>query len=87
MTRRTEDWLDLEYPRPRFEFDRANIIKKIRCVMSYLDMFLKGKQNDIVVLDLGCGTGAFSSELGERRCNIVGLDISKNDIAKAKDFA
>ena len=87
MTRKTEGWLDLEYPRPRFDFDRANIIKKIQCVMNWLDVFLKGKQNEVLVLDLGCGTGAFFSELGERKCNIISLDISERDIAKAKDFA
>ena len=78
-----EDWLGLEYPESKF--DQVNVSLKIQCVMSYLDTFYGGNGENLV-LDIGCGSGAFSSGLAKRKYKIVGLDISATAIKKARDY-
>jgi len=36
------------------------------------------------ILDLGCGTGNHALELGRRGCEVVGLDLSKSQLAVAR---
>jgi len=36
------------------------------------------------ILEIGCGDGFFSSQLANRDCNVTGIDLSAEGIAKAK---
>jgi len=54
---------------------RTNILLKL----------LKIKKNDIV-LDLGCGSGIHMQLLSPKCKKIIGLDISKEMIAKAQSL-
>ncbi len=51
-------------------------------VMSYLDI-----RPGMKVLDLGCGTGNFSIKLAEKGCQVLGVDISQEMLAIAREKA
>ena len=52
-----------------------------KCVSNYISKIDLEKK---LVLDLGCGEGKVSSTIFDGEADIIGLDISKEDIIKAK---
>ena len=47
-------------------------------------MSLLGAGSGVAVLDVACGTGNYTSSLAERGLAMVGVDISRNMLAKAR---
>lgn len=45
------------------------------------------KNRQIRILDIGCGTGRHSIELAKRGYEVVGIDLSESQLAKAKEKA
>ncbi len=65
------------------------VFKKDEAVVNFLKKGLKDKNE---ILDLGCGTGTYSIELAKDGHKVVGIDLDKDMIEKAKvkacnDFA
>jgi len=46
-----------------------------------------GQNKSIKILDIGCGTGRHSIELTKRGYNITGVDLSENQIKRAREKA
>ncbi|MDI6803790.1 MAG: class I SAM-dependent methyltransferase [Bacteroidota bacterium] len=46
-----------------------------------------GHNKSCKILDIGCGTGRHAIELAKRCYNVVGVDLSENMLAKARDKA
>lgn len=44
-------------------------------------------QRDIRILDIGCGTGRHAIELARRGYNVTGVDLSENQLARAREKA
>lgn len=42
------------------------------------------ENNEITILDIGCGTGSHALELGHRDYNVFGLDVSEDSIKRAQ---
>ena len=45
------------------------------------------KNRQIRILDIGCGTGRHSIELAKRGYEVIGIDLSESQLAKAKEKA
>ena len=80
---REKDWL-LEMLE-RFNHPSTALWRAVeaRCIHSLLSKFILKDP----ALDLGCGDGKFSSTIFSRGIMNVGLDISKDDIIKAKKIS
>ena len=45
----------------------------------------KNKSNNETVIDLGCGTGSYSTALSEAGFSVLGVDFSPKMVEKAKN--
>jgi 2-polyprenyl-3-methyl-5-hydroxy-6-metoxy-1,4-benzoquinol methylase len=54
-------------------------------IMRYHDFFLDNIASTDSVLDIGCGNGALTYDLAEKAKKVIGIDISKKQIAAAKE--
>jgi len=55
-----------------------------RILLLTIEKYLKPNSN---VIDLGCGVGTLDFYIASRNCSVVGIDVSKNAIKKAKESA
>lgn len=68
---------------------KTSEIIKPRILRDYHKKFLKRNKNfphKLKILDLGCGTGEFLSELEKRGCEVWGVDFDHNAILMAKKY-
>lgn len=67
----------------KFEFERQADIKRLRFIT---DNLLKHLYKDANILDVGCGNGIISRHLADVGFNVLGIDVSKKAILKAKSI-
>ena len=65
------------YDKRYSEEQHRKYIKALECVNVF----------DAVILDVGCGSGLFFSEVADRAKVLVGVDVSKKLLLKAKAYA
>lgn len=65
------------------EYKRIADIKRLQFIIQTLKSNLPP---GAAVLDVGCGNGVISRELGDAGYNVYGIDVSENAIAKAKEL-
>ncbi len=77
-----EQW-HKDYNKHILAYDKLNMMKWHRTVMSFIDEDLSGKK----MLEVGCGNGDFSNYLALKRKadNILGLDFSTESIKIAEE--
>jgi len=76
-----ESWFDTTYYHSLYKSrDDAEAKQFIRNLVSFLDL-----QKGLKVLDLACGKGRHSVTLNELGMDVLGVDLSKNSIACAKN--
>ena len=61
--------------------------QRVNCVKYLMDRFLSENVQDLTILDIGCGSGAYTTLLAKQGFHVVGLDISKLGISTAKKWA
>ena len=54
-------------------------------IMNYHNFFLENLNENDTVLDVGCGNGALTYDLGKKVKKIIGIDINENNIIIAKN--
>ena len=54
-------------------------------IMNYHNFFLENLNENDGVLDVGCGNGALTYDLGKKVKKIIGIDINENNIIIAKN--
>jgi ubiquinone/menaquinone biosynthesis C-methylase UbiE len=65
------------------EFERVADVKRLKFILETLKAELP---HGAEVLDVGCGNGVISRNLGAQKFNVKGIDVSEKAIAKAKDL-
>lgn len=76
------DGFDYDLDRARISgniFERIFHSRRLKLWLSIIDY------SDKKVLDVGCNTGIILTPLKEKGVNVIGVDISKRDIKKAKE--
>jgi len=53
-------------------------------IMNYHQFFLDNIETKDRILDLGCGNGALTYDLGEKASSVVGIDLNKKNIQTAR---
>jgi len=76
---RTYDRIVEEYHSNTKKFERPNILLRKK----FLFMLTNGKK----ILDLGCGPGRDANFFSKRGCQVLGIDLSKKMIEKARKVA
>ena len=61
--------------------------QRVNCVKYLMDRFLSENVQDLTILDIGCGSGAYTTLFAKLGFHVVGLDISKLGISTAKKWA
>lgn len=76
-----------EYSKILFEYFANNYEETLKQIKYNLPNIIKMLVGNIEgrILDVGCGTGLLGNELKNDKNNIIGVDISSNMLAKAKD--
>jgi len=54
-------------------------------LMKYHKFFVDNINKNDIVLDIGCGNGALSCDVGKKAKKVVGIDLNKNNIIIAKE--
>jgi len=54
-------------------------------IMNYHSFFVDNVKNDDIILDIGCGNGALSNSIAKKAKKVIGIDIQKKNIEKAKN--
>jgi SAM-dependent methyltransferase len=62
-------------------YTRAEDIKRLKFIQQHIQALDK---KDLKVLDVGCGNGNISLQLGHNGFNVLGIDISEESIQNAK---
>jgi len=65
------------------EFNRIADLKRLQFIIDTLKKNLPARS---VVLDVGCGNGVISRNLGRYGYNVFGIDVSEKAIFKAKEL-
>ena len=58
-----------------FGYIKVNDIKRLRFITDILNQYISKKSK---ILDVGCGNGIISINLGEEGYTVLGIDISSN---------
>lgn len=66
-------------------FLNNDVSGEVQYIKSIVEEFKDNKGEDVKLLDVGCGTGAHAYEFGRYFDNVLGVDISKDMIAFAKE--
>ncbi|NQE46640.1 Ubiquinone biosynthesis O-methyltransferase [ANME-1 cluster archaeon GoMg2] len=61
--------------------------QRVNCVKYLMNRFLSENVQDLTILDIGCGGGAYTTLLAKMGFHVVGVDISKEGISTAKKWA
>jgi SAM-dependent methyltransferase len=64
-------------------FTHAGYERILRAFDSYLQPLIRSRQSPIEAVDLGCGTGAFTSRLQRYNFHLHGVDISPQSVTRA----
>ena len=54
-------------------------------LMNYHKFFMDNINSEDTVLDIGCGNGALTFEVGKKAKKVIGIDLSKKNIKLAKE--
>jgi len=54
-------------------------------LMKYHKFFVDNINSNDIVLDIGCGNGALTYDVGKKAKKVVGIDLNKENVKKAKE--
>jgi len=81
-----KQWYELLFENYAQKYDKECYVQGTLGECNFIEQELKHNKN-VRILDVGCGTGRHSIELTKRGYNVTGVDLSGNQIKRAKEKA
>jgi 2-polyprenyl-3-methyl-5-hydroxy-6-metoxy-1,4-benzoquinol methylase len=81
-----KQWYELLFENYAHKYDKECYVQGTLGECDFIEQELKHNKN-VRILDVGCGTGRHSIELTKRGYSVTGVDLSENQINRAKEKA
>ncbi|HOW43174.1 MAG TPA: class I SAM-dependent methyltransferase [Candidatus Omnitrophota bacterium] len=81
-----KQWYEALFENYAQKYDKECFVQGTLGECDFIEQELKHNKN-VRILDVGCGTGRHSIELTKRGYNVTGVDLSENQIKRAREKA
>lgn len=81
-----KSWYELLFENYARKYDQEPFVQGTAGECDFIEQEI-GRDKSVKILDIGCGTGRHAIELAKRGYRVTGVDLSKNQIERAKEKA
>ena len=81
-----KQWYELLYENYAYKYDKECFVQGTVGECDFIEQEIK-QDKSLKILDIGCGTGRHAIELTKRGYNVTGVDLSEDQIKRAREKA
>ncbi len=81
-----KQWYELFFENYAHKYDKECFVQGTVGECDFIEQEV-GQDKSIKIIDIGCGTGRHAIELAKRGYNVTGVDLSENQIKRAREKA
>ena len=81
-----KQWYELLFENYALKYDQESFVQGTLGECDFIEQEI-GRDRSLKILDIGCGTGRHAIELTKRGYTVTGVDLSENQITRAREKA
>jgi 2-polyprenyl-3-methyl-5-hydroxy-6-metoxy-1,4-benzoquinol methylase len=81
-----KQWYELLYENYAYKYDKECFVQGTVSECDFIETEI-GRDKSLKIIDIGCGTGRHAIELTKRGYNVTGIDLSEDQIKRAREKA
>jgi 2-polyprenyl-3-methyl-5-hydroxy-6-metoxy-1,4-benzoquinol methylase len=80
-----KQWYESLFENYAYKYDKECFVQGTAGECDFIEQEI-GNDKALKILDIGCGTGRHAIELTKRGYNVTGVDLSENQIKRAREW-